>query len=157
MGVNGTVFMRIRSFRLLRIDPMKSAGFCLAGVLCVIGGGCAGPAVNGQKGRLIYEEGYRQGVSRNIGSMVEALNGNDFPYLGETWSQPLVQDVCIPAHIENGFFYPRHFEPVIITPGEWKKSGAFPLSAGAQTPGLPAYDITPLPGENYTEQSRSRE
>ena len=77
----------------------------------------------------IYEEGYRKGISENIGGMVEKLNGNDFPYIGGTWAEPVVQEVRIPAHIEGGVFYPEHNELVIIAPGEWKRNSAFPIKA----------------------------
>jgi hypothetical protein len=61
--------------------------------------------------------------------MVEKLNGNDFPYIAGTWAQPLVQEVLVPAHVQGGVFYPEHYEWAIITPGEWKKSPAYPLSS----------------------------
>ena len=77
----------------------------------------------------IYEEGYRKGVSENINSMVEKLNGNDFPYLGGTWAEPITQEVRIPAHVQGGVFYPEHNELVIITPGEWKRNNPFPIKA----------------------------
>lgn len=77
----------------------------------------------------IYEEGYRKGVSENIGGMVEKLNGNDFPYIGGTWAEPVVQEVRIPAHIDGGVFYPEHNELVVIAPGEWKRNSAFPIKA----------------------------
>ena len=89
--------------------------------------GCAGAPV---KGASSYEAGYRKGVAENLGNMVETLNGNDFPYIAGTWAEPLVQEVLIPAHVRGGVFYPEHKEMVVITPGEWKKQGAFPLCSG---------------------------
>ena len=77
----------------------------------------------------IYEEGYRKGVSENINSIVEKLNGNDFPYLGGTWAEPITQEVRIPAHVQGGVFYPEHNELVIITSGEWKRNNPFPIKA----------------------------
>jgi len=77
----------------------------------------------------IYEEGYRKGVAENINSIVEKLNGNDFPYLGGTWAEPITQEVRIPAHVQGGVFYPVHNELVIITPGEWKRNNPFPIKA----------------------------
>ena len=77
----------------------------------------------------IYEEGYRKGVAENINSMVEKLNGNDFPYLGSSWTEPIVQETRMPAHVQGGIFYPEHNELVIITPGEWKRNNPFPIKA----------------------------
>ena len=77
----------------------------------------------------IYQEGYRKGVAENINSMVEKLNGNDFPYLGGTWAEPIVQEVRYPANVHGGVFYPEHNELVIITPGEWKRNNPFPIKA----------------------------
>ena len=45
----------------------------------------------------LYDEGYRKGVAENLNSIVEKLNGNDFPYIGGTWAEPIVQEVRIPA------------------------------------------------------------
>ena len=75
-----------------------------------------------------YEQGFKDGVTYNVGETVEELNGNDFPYAG-TWSQPIVQEVKVPAHIQNGVFYPESNQTVLITPGEWKKNEAFPIKS----------------------------
>ncbi|MBF0485820.1 MAG: hypothetical protein HQL16_04825 [Candidatus Omnitrophica bacterium] len=106
----------------------------------------------------IYEEGYRKGVSENLGAMVEKLNGNDFPYIAGTWSAPVVQEVSVPAHVHGGIFYPEHNELVIITPGEWKRNAAFPISSNrdknipienkAVRVEAPVVDITSLPSQN---------
>ena len=119
------------------------AGLC---VLC----GC----VSSQAGKtpaLTYDEGYQQGVKENLGGMAEGMNGNGFPYLaGSNWSKPLVQEVLIPAHVQGGVLYPEHKELVIITPGEWKKAGVFPLHSDfSKTPEpveVLSADITALPG-----------
>jgi hypothetical protein len=120
-------------------------------VVLLASAGCVGQKNFSRRERGTYLQGYRAGVSAQIGDVVEGLNGNDFPYLDGSWSAPLVQDVIIPAHIADGVFYPRHAEPVIITPGEWKKSGAFPLSVPVvQSPthsgAFIVADITPMPG-----------
>ena len=105
----------------------------------------------------IYEEGYRKGVSQNINSIVEKLNGNDFPYLGGTWAEPITQEVRIPAHVQGGVFYPEHNELVIITPGEWKRNNPFPIKANQKdfsksedtidTVNAPVTDITAMPNQ----------
>jgi len=105
----------------------------------------------------IYEEGYRKGVSENINSMIEKLNGNDFPYIGGTWAEPIVQEVRIPAHVHGGVFYPDHNELAIITPGEWKRNNPFPIKADQKdfrkgednidTVNAQVADITPMPGQ----------
>lgn len=94
-----------------------------------------------------FEEGYRQGISRNIGASVEKMTGNDFPYLAGTWAQPLVQKTRIPAHVQGGVFYPEHDELVIITPGEWRRAGGYPLRSSAQKGVLKeeSIDLTVLP------------
>ena len=43
-----------------------------------------------------------------------------------TGSSPIVQNVQMPAHIENGMFIPEHNEPVMIEPAEWRKKLTFP-------------------------------
>ncbi len=116
-------------------------------------GGCA--AASGGKSVSAYEQGYRQGVAENMGGLVEKLNGNTFPYMNGTWAQPLVQEVRMPAHVAGGVFYPEHKELVLITPGEWKKSGAFPISEKAMGHDengpvigrirIPGKDITVMP------------
>jgi hypothetical protein len=34
----------------------------------------------------------------------------------------------VPAHIANGVFIPEHNELVLIKPGEWQQSPAYPIS-----------------------------
>lgn len=129
---------------------------CFVGLVLVLlaSAGCAGQENLTRRERGTYLQGYRAGVSAQLGSVVEGLNGNDFPYLDGSWSAPLVQEVVIPAHIADGVFYPRHAEPVIITPGEWKKNGAFPLAVPAaqsltHSGAFMATDITPMPGSGH--------
>lgn len=107
-------------------------------IVCIIGCGLLAGCASMKSGHAgdpkdskdsIYEEGYRKGVSENLNSVVEKLNGNDFPYLAGTWSEPITQEVRIPAHVQNGIFYPEHNELVIITPGEWKRNNPFPIKA----------------------------
>ena len=121
--------------------------------------GCASmkPGHTNDSKDSIYEEGYRKGVAENINSMVEKLNGNDFPYLGGTWAEPITQEVRIPAHVQGGIFYPEHNELVIITPGEWKRNNPFPIKADQKdfrksedsidTVTAPVTDITAMPNQ----------
>ncbi|MFA5346040.1 MAG: hypothetical protein WC315_07195, partial [Candidatus Omnitrophota bacterium] len=73
-----------------------------------------------------FETGYRTGVKENVESFAERFYGNDFPYF--YWQSPIVQNVAIPAHIENGVFVPQHFEPVVIEPGSWRKEFGYPIN-----------------------------
>jgi hypothetical protein len=105
----------------------------------------------------LYDEGYRKGVAENLNSIVEKLNGNDFPYIGGTWAEPIVQEVRIPAHVQGGVFYPEHNELVVITPGEWKRNNPFPIKAdqkdfrkaedAVDTVTAPVTDITAMPSQ----------
>lgn len=83
------------------------------------------------KSNKSLEEGYRAGVKQEMAKFTGNFYGNDFPYF--YWESPIVQNVRIPAHIENGLFVPEHNEPVVIEPGDWRKSMAYPLhSPGAK-------------------------
>lgn len=77
------------------------------------------------KNNKTFEEGYRAGVKEEMAKFAENFYGNDFPYF--YWESPVVQNVRIPAHIENGLFVPEHNEPVVINPGDWRKSFSYPL------------------------------
>lgn len=74
-----------------------------------------------------FEEGFRLGAKENIQEFAGSFYGNDFPYF--YWQSPIVQQVRIPAHIENGLFVPEHFEPVLIQPGEWRKEFGYPITS----------------------------
>ncbi len=73
-----------------------------------------------------FETGYRTGVKENVENFAERFYGNDFPYF--YWQSPIVQNVEIPAHIENGVFIPEHFEPVMIEPAKWRKEFGYPIN-----------------------------
>ena len=75
--------------------------------------------------RSVYEQGYRAGVKEQMSEIVSKFQGGNFPYYH--WAEPIVQEVAIPAHIEHGLFIPEHKELVIIKPGEWAKSPAYPI------------------------------
>jgi len=85
----------------------------------------AGCSTLGKKDKT-FEAGYRLGVKENIGDFAEHFLGNDFPYF--YWSSPIVQNIRVPAHIENGVFIPEHNEPVVIEPAEWRNKLTYPIS-----------------------------
>jgi len=85
----------------------------------------AGCSTFGKKDKA-FETGYRLGAKENMQDFAGNFYGNDFPYF--YWSSPIVQNVQIPAHIENGMFIPEHNEPVMIEPAEWRKKLTFPIS-----------------------------
>ena len=74
----------------------------------------------------VYEEGYKEGAKENIADFAQSFYGNDFPYF--YWESPVVQNVKIPAHIENGVFIPDHFEPVVIEPAQWRNKPSYPIN-----------------------------
>ncbi|MBF0594607.1 MAG: hypothetical protein HQL22_06540 [Candidatus Omnitrophica bacterium] len=126
-------------------------GFCrksMLGFSFLLVCGCV--STRGVQPSVAFDEGYQHGIKENLGKMAEGMNGNGFPYLGgSNWASPLVQEVHLPAHVQGGVFYPEHNELVIITPGEWKKAGVFPLRSNVvKDPGpveVLAADITALP------------
>ncbi|MFA5176885.1 MAG: hypothetical protein WC440_01890 [Candidatus Omnitrophota bacterium] len=85
----------------------------------------AGCSTFGKKDN-VFEIGYRLGAKENIQDFAGNFYGNDFPYF--YWSSPIVQNVQIPAHIENGMFIPEHNEPVVIESAEWRKKLTYPIS-----------------------------
>ena len=113
-----------------------------------------------------FEEGYRTGVRENVQDFAKNFHGNDFPYF--YWESPIVQDVRIPSHIENGMFIPEHNEPVMIEPGEWRKSFTYPIACGKKDKkeeeksyavsnvDFNVRDITVMP-ESFTCDASSRE
>jgi len=74
-----------------------------------------------------FETGYRRGVKENVENFAERFYGNDFPYF--YWQSPMVQNVMIPAHIENGVLIPEHNEPVVIEPAQWRKEFGYPINS----------------------------
>ena len=104
------------------------------------------------KQRGIYEQGYRAGVKEQMHQIAADLQGGNFPYYH--WTRPMVQDVAVPAHVANGVFLPEHKEMVIIQPGEWAASPAYPINTQqkenyvdhVQDRGMAVSDITHLPG-----------
>jgi hypothetical protein len=79
-----------------------------------------------------YEQGYRLGVHENIHDFAQSFYGNEFPYF--YWQSPVVQNVNIPAYIENGLFIPEHNELVMIEPGEWRKRFGYPIGVAKNKP-----------------------
>ena len=111
-----------------------------------------------------FEEGYRTGVKENVQDFAKNFHGNDFPYF--YWESPIVQDVRIPSHIENGMFIPEHNEPVMITPGDWRNKFTYPIACGKKdkkeeegnyavsSASLSVRDITVLPESFACDDSR---
>lgn len=91
------------------------------------------------------EEGYRLGVKENVEDFAQSFYGNDFPYF--YWQSPIVQNVRIPAHIENGVFVPEHNEPVIIEPAQWRKEFTYPINCPQEEKKEP--DLKQEGGEPY--------
>jgi hypothetical protein len=73
-----------------------------------------------------FEEGFRLGVRENVEDFAQEFYDNDFLYF--YWISPVVQNVQIPAHIENGVFVPEHIEPVVIEPAKWRKEFSYPIN-----------------------------
>ncbi len=73
----------------------------------------------------VYEQGYRNGVQEQVKQVASQFQGGNFPYYH--WSSPLVQQVKVPAHLSSGAMIPEHDELVIIKPGEWIISPAYPI------------------------------
>ena len=57
------------------------------------------------------------------------------------WNSPLVQEVNVPGHVANGVFIPEHKELVIIKPGEWAQSPAYPIQSKEETYEPPIHDV----------------
>ncbi len=105
---------------------------CVLVLLCLTAAGCSSHTKlvkkNPYEQNSIYTQGYKDGIRKNIEGVVEKLNENDFPYYGE-WSEPIIQNVKVPASIQNGVFIPEHNQTVLIVPGEWKRNQAYPIKA----------------------------
>ncbi len=125
--------------------------FCL---LCFTGCAIGNQQNPGMK--EVYEQGYRDASQVQMDSIAARFNGGDFPYF--YWNQPVVQDVSVPAHISNGVFIPAHQELVMIKPGEWKKSPAYPIEHQENQHvqqhhySNSSTDITSMPGQSITKQ-----
>jgi hypothetical protein len=109
--------------------------------------GCA--AHSGE--RHFYKQVYSASVKEQMPQVAAQFRGGAFPYYH--WASPIVQDVDVPGHISNGVFIPRHKELVIIKPGEWAQSPAYPIEPKEESYEQPtrvitmdAADITNLPG-----------
>ncbi len=113
---------------------------------------CSGCATMSPEQKGVYEQGYRAGVGEQMRHIAASFQGGNFPYYH--WTQPMVQDVNVPAHVANGVFIPEHKEMVIIQPGEWAVSPAYPINTQpkesyehqAQDRNVAVSDITHLPG-----------
>jgi uncharacterized protein YceK len=99
----------------------------MAGILILFLSGCASLQAKSEA-KNVYEQGYRAGVKEQMEDISARFQGGQFPYYN--WSAPIVQDVKVPAHIQQGVFIPEHNELVLIKPGEWQKSPAYPITTG---------------------------
>ena len=98
--------------------------------------------------KKVYEEGYRQGVQEQVKEIAASFQGGNFPYYH--WAAPIVQEVRVPAHVANGVMIPEHNELVIIKPGEWALSNAYPIqtqenSNDSKISYMDISNLTPLP------------
>jgi hypothetical protein len=99
--------------------------------------------------KSIYQQGYQEGVHEQIKQVASEFSGGRFPYYH--WSSPIVQEVQVPAHLANGVMIPNHSELVIIKPGEWSLSPAYPIktqqrnSDDNKTTYLDVANLTALP------------
>ncbi len=84
--------------------------------------GCSGTVVT----KRAYDKGYKRGLAQKVDDAVEEIKkqGNS-PYVN--WYAPIVQEVVVPAHINNGVFIPEHKELVIINPGSWKANSGYEI------------------------------
>lgn len=85
--------------------------------------GCVSSHINEQN---TYAQGYRTAVKHQMDQVIGDFNGGTFPYYH--WNAPIVQELNVPAHINNGAFIPEHKELVLIKPGQWAKEQAYPIS-----------------------------
>lgn len=130
--------------------------------------GCSALSLNTKTDKDL-EAGYRLGAKENIHDFAQNYYGNDFPYFN--WVSPVIQNVYIPAHIENGLFIPQHYEPVEIEPGQWRSKLTYPISSknkqSGQREGEKSYalkyvnfnlgDITVLPASYAGTEQRCKE
>ncbi len=86
--------------------------------------GCAHGA---NQSREVYAHGYQDGVREQVRDIVAQFQGGRFPYY--QWAKPMVQEVRVPAHIDQGVFIPEHNELVIIKPGQWATSQGQPIAS----------------------------
>lgn len=119
-------------------------------ILLVCIAGCASVSTEQKQ---VYEDGYRAGVREQMHKIAGQFQGGNFPYYH--WTSPIVQEVEVPGHISNGVFIPLHKELVIIKPGEWAQSPAYPIESSKETHETTARnvalgfsDITHLPNSS---------
>ncbi|MBI4309623.1 MAG: hypothetical protein HY591_04760 [Candidatus Omnitrophica bacterium] len=103
--------------------------------------------------KQVYARGYRDGVKEQVRAIAGQFQGGNFPYYH--WTSPIVQEVRVPGHIANGVFIPEHKEPVIIKPGEWAESPAYPIQSKEESyehtmQDMAVIDITHLPNGTST-------
>ena len=127
--------------------------FILLALICL--SGCSTVSADQKQA---YEQGYRTGIKEQMRDIAAQFQGGNFPYYH--WTSPIVQDVQVPGHISNGVFIPEHKELVIIKPGEWAQSAAYPIGSSKETyertthgMDMDVSDITHLPNGRGTSGS----
>ena len=88
---------------------------------------CSGCSTVSSEQKQTYAQGYRAGVKEQVRAIAGQFQGGNFPYYH--WTSPIVQEISVPGHISNGVFIPEHKEVVIIKPGEWAQSPAYPIQS----------------------------
>jgi hypothetical protein len=86
--------------------------------------------ISGQRNKKVYEQGYRKGMQQEIKQAEGKFQGGNFPFYH--WATPIVQEVKVPAHLSHGAMIPEHNELVIIKPGEWVISPAYPIESSEE-------------------------
>jgi hypothetical protein len=114
-------------YRSIRRCQLPSWIPAFAGMTMILSG-CSSVS-HGQK--QTYELAYRTAVKEEVRQIAAQFQGGNFPYYH--WAAPIVQDVEVPGHIANGVFIPAHKELVIIKPGEWAQSAAYPIESQKET------------------------
>ena len=121
-------------YRKIRNPNVRIFEFCIAFIMMFCLSGCAHGLSQPKQKRAITSQ----------------FQGGSFPYYH--WASPIVQEVNVPGHISNGVFIPEHKELVIIKPGEWTQSPAYPILSQEenyertiQDVGMDVTDITHLP------------
>lgn len=88
----------------------------LWGVFILMIAGCTSARFSEQG---VNAKNYQRAVKQQVSQILE--EGHDKVLSDYHWNAPLVQEISIPGHIDQGAFIPEHKELVMIKPGEWIK------------------------------------
>ncbi len=86
------------------------------GIFILMFAGCATARFSEQSMNV---KSYQHAVKQQVSQILEEGHYKVMP--DYHWSAPLVQEISIPGHIDQGAFIPEHKELVMIKPGEWIK------------------------------------